>query len=77
MSTITLDEATVEKLRAFNTRVELRDPQGNVVGFFRPAPRIYEEGQVPDLNEENSNAGLLNRRELTTAEVLRRLEERR
>jgi len=36
MSTITLDEATVEKLRAFNTRVELRDPKAMLSDSFGP-----------------------------------------
>jgi hypothetical protein len=77
MSTITLDAAAAEILKNCTRSAELRDPAGNVVGYFEPAPRIYPPGELPEFDEAE-----LDRREaqwdgIPSAEVRRRLEQLR
>jgi hypothetical protein len=72
MSTLTLDQTTIEKLKLFQSNVQIRDAEGNVVGIFRPAPPIYREGEIPNFTEDElkrSEEG----EKLTTDEVLNRL----
>ena len=75
MSSVTLDQSSVEQLRGSGTRVEVRDPQGNVVGYFRPLPRVYQYGEMPDLSAEELKKRFASKNCLTTEEVLRRLEQ--
>ena len=77
MSSITLDQATVEKLKGLSDRVEVRDPQGQVIGMFRAMPRVYKEGEVPPLSEEELQRRFTQSKRMTTQEVLRRLEDYR
>jgi hypothetical protein len=76
MSTITIDEATAAKLRAFSDRVELLDANGNLVGIFRPIPKVYQEGEVPELSPEEIQRRLASPDKLTSDEVMRRLRAR-
>jgi hypothetical protein len=72
MSDLTLDQSTIQKLKFFATSVQIRDPEGNVIGVFRPAPRIYKEGEVPEFTEEElqrSESG----EKISSDEVARRL----
>ncbi len=77
MSSITLDQATVEKLKGLSDRVEVRDPQGQVIGMFRAMPRVYREGEEPQISEEEWKRRVTESKKLTTAEVLKRLEDYR
>jgi len=77
MSTVVLDASSIELLRKCAESVVIRDADGNVVGYFEPRVRLYEEGEVPEFDEIE-----LDRREqrwegIPSAEVRRRLEELR
>jgi len=52
MSSITLDQATIDKLKTSIAPVQILDPQGKVVGAFRPAPRALRKGEIPDFSED-------------------------
>jgi hypothetical protein len=77
MSSITLDQVTADKLKAFSDRVEVRDPQGKVIGMFRAMPRVYREGEVPQISEEEWKRRMTESKRFTTDEVLKRLEDLR
>ena len=77
MSSIALDQATIEKLQSAGTQVQIVDPQGKIVGTFRPAPRVYKRGEVPAFNDEELNHAFNESPRITTAELLRRLEEQK
>jgi hypothetical protein len=77
MSSITLDQGTVDRLRKLGAPVELRDPQGEIIGFFRPPPRTYQQGEMPEISEEELARRFSESQRLTTEDVLRRLEEPR
>ncbi len=78
MTQITLDQATVDRLRAAGKVAQVLDPQGAIVGFFEPADlHVYEEGEIPEFDEAE-----LDRREqrwqgIPAEEVRRRLEKLR
>jgi hypothetical protein len=74
MSTIILDASAADALRNCVESAVLRDASGNVVGYFEPAPRLYQPGEIPDFDPAE-----LDRREerwagIPSAEVRRRLE---
>lgn len=75
MSSITVDIAMVEKLRNLDSQAEVRDPEGNVIGFFRPLPHVHSEGEIPNLSEDELKQCFSESGRLTTAEVLKRLRE--
>jgi len=75
MSSVTLDQSVVDKLKDSGDRVEIRDPQGNIIGYFRPKPRVYKYGEIPELSEEELKKRFSGENCLTTEEVLRRLEQ--
>jgi hypothetical protein len=54
MTNIVLDADTAQKLRGAGQYLELRDPAGVVVGYFRPAvkPEHYKQFEVPFTKEE-------------------------
>jgi hypothetical protein len=56
MSTLVLARDLIDKLTAAKEPCWLRDDQGNVVGYFHPAKangqRIYGEGEIPELSDE-------------------------
>jgi hypothetical protein len=77
MSTIILDPQSVEVLRKCADSAVLRDQEGNIVGYFEPPPRLYQPGEIPDLDEAE-----LQRREnrwqgIASSEVRRQLEQLR
>ena len=75
MEFITLDQAAVEILRRLSTGVQIRDAAGNVLGTFRPAPPVYQEGEVPPTSEEELDRRERNPIKFSTEEVLRRLRK--
>jgi hypothetical protein len=54
MTSLTLDQVTIEKMKAVQVGVEVRDPQGNLVGFFHPAitPADVDQYECPVGEEE-------------------------
>ena len=75
MSTIVIDPQSADVLRKCAESAVLRDREGNVVGYFEPAPRLYKPGEIPEFDEAE-----LDRREqrwegIPSAEVRRRLEQ--
>ena len=75
MSDLTLDQSTIQKLKFFGTNVQIRDPEGNIIGVFRPLPRIYNEGEAPEFTEEELQRSE-NGEKISTDEVLRRLRSK-
>ena len=49
MPTLTLDQFTINKMKAFDVGVEVRDSQGNLIGFFHPAitPADVDQYECP------------------------------
>jgi hypothetical protein len=77
MSTIILDAKSAEALRKCEEAAVLRDREGNVIGYFEPAPRVYPPGETPEFDKAE-----LDRREqrwegIPSAEARRRLEQER
>ena len=54
MAALILDQSTVDKLKAVDVGIEVRDPQGNLVGFFHPAisPADVDQFECPVSEEE-------------------------
>ena len=77
MSTIVLDSAAADALRKCVEPAVLRDSAGNVVGYFEPALRVYEEGEIPDLDEDELDRREAQRNVIPAEEVRRRLENLR
>jgi hypothetical protein len=73
MSRVTLDEASIEKLRSSAAPVQILDAEGKVIGTFTPAMRVYKRGEVPDISEEELQRRYNESPRMTTEEVLRRL----
>jgi len=75
MSTITLDQSLASQLAACKDLTVLRDPHGAVLGTFDPTPlRIYEEGEIPEFDEEELNRRA-KRRQGIPSEVVRQVLE--
>jgi hypothetical protein len=74
MSTITLDPATVDALRKCADAAVLQDAAGNVIGYFEPPGRLYEPGEIPELDRAELERRELRWQGLPSAEVRRRLE---
>ncbi len=49
MSTIVLNDQTVELLKQCTTSAVLRDSAGNVVGYFER--RLYDPAMIPEFDE--------------------------
>ena len=49
MPSLILDQSAIDKLKAVEVGVEVRDHQGNLIGFFRPAviPNDVEQYECP------------------------------
>jgi hypothetical protein len=78
MTRVTLDQATLEKLRHFRERMEICDESGRSLGYIMPAEdrSLYESVEVP-VSEEQLRKAEQEPGGYTTAEVLahlRRLE---
>ena len=54
MRSLILDQSTIDKLKAVEVGVEVRDRQGNLIGFFRPAvtPDDVDQYECPVSEEE-------------------------
>lgn len=56
MSSLTIEPEVIAKLRKATGPCWLRDAQGNLIGYFHPGKRepqkVYEEGEIPELSEE-------------------------
>jgi len=54
MSKLTVDSATLNKLRQVNERVEIRDEAGELVGYFTPRldRLLYESVEIPVSEQE-------------------------
>ena len=54
MASLILDQFTVDKMKAVEVGVEVRDPQGNLIGFFHPAitPADVDQYECPVSEEE-------------------------
>jgi hypothetical protein len=77
MSTITLDDDTIEKLRSQAGSVQIRGAAGNVVGVFRPNTlHVYDRSETPDFDWEEIKRQRSSSEKLTTEEVMKRLRSR-
>jgi hypothetical protein len=45
MPSVILEQCTIEKLKAVEVGVEVRDQQGNLIGFFHPAVTAADVNQ--------------------------------
>lgn len=56
MSNLILDPEVISKLRKATGPCWLRDADGNLIGYFHPGkpepPKVLEEGQTPELSDE-------------------------
>jgi hypothetical protein len=54
MTSLILDQSLIEKLKAVETSVAVRDTNGNLVGFFHPAgtPDTVDQYECPVGEEE-------------------------
>jgi len=54
MSTLVFDQATINKFKTVVGSTEIRDEQGTLVGFFRPAitPETVDQYECPLSEEE-------------------------
>ncbi len=80
MSSVVLDPQTLEQLRRPGGRVEIRDPSGELVGYFTPHRGISAAGPTPPVEVPFTDEEL-DRFEKepggrTLAEILRDLENR-
>ena len=75
MSNLILEPDVVDKLRVATEPCWLRDGDGNVVGYFHPgkpaSPRVYKEGEIPELSEEDIQRRLNEPGGRTWAEIKR------
>jgi hypothetical protein len=73
MSTIVLDAESAAALRQCGQSAVLKDADGNIVGYFEPPMRIYEEGEIPKFDEEELQGRIERHDVLSSEEVRRRL----
>jgi hypothetical protein len=54
MSIVILDSQALEQLRQVNERVEIRDAEGELIGYFTPSldRSLYESVEIPVSDEE-------------------------
>jgi hypothetical protein len=77
MSSIVLDAKLIEAFRNCADSTVLRDQEGNVVGFFEPPLKLYEEAEIPELDEAEIERRIQRWRGISSAEVRRQLEQLR
>ncbi len=73
MSTIVLDAAAIEALKKCREPAVLRDSNGAVVGYFEPPERIYQEGEIPEFDEDELDRREASHNVMSSDEVRRRL----
>ena len=73
MSTIVLDAESAAALRQCGQSAVLKDADGNIVGYFEPPVRIYEEGEIPEFDEEELDRREARHEVVSSEEVRRRL----
>jgi hypothetical protein len=78
MSSITIEPELIARLRKARGPCWLCDADGNLVGYFHPGkfepPQVYEEGDVPELSEEEVQRRLAEPGGRTWEEIKRDLE---
>jgi hypothetical protein len=78
MSEIVLDQTSAEKLRACDKVTLIRDPSGKVVGYFEPQQlHVYEEGEIPEFDEDELDRRVARWEGIPAEEVRRRLMEKK
>jgi len=74
MTAVVLDHASAEKLRECQQLTAVRDPEGKLIGYFEPrSQHVYQEGEIPEFDEDELDRREANRDVLSSAEVRRRL----
>jgi hypothetical protein len=78
MTTVTVDKAQAETMVQTGELVEVRDPAGEVIGFFAPVKMEYVKDYAEMAARTYSVWGAEGppKRSMTAAEVLAHLEER-
>lgn len=78
MTTIVLDQSLAEMLRQCKEMTVLRDSDGKLVGYFEPRDlHVYEEGEIPELDEDELDRRVARWEGIPSAEVRRRLLDRK
>ena len=76
MLKVTVDQAVGSRLGNLESRCELCDEQGRILGYFTPAQdRSLYEGVEPPIDEEALRARELEKERFNTQEVLDKLEQ--
>ena len=78
MSNLILDSEVIAKLRAATGPCWLRDSEGNLIGYYHPGklkpPQVMEEGQIPELSDEEYERRVAEGGGRTWKEIKRDLE---
>ena len=78
MSNLTIGPEVVAKLQLAPGPCWLRDADGNLVGYFHPGkpqpPKVYREGEIPELSEKEIERRLAEPGGRTWEEIKRDLE---
>jgi hypothetical protein len=78
MTTIVLDQSLANKLRECKEMAVLRDSDGKLIGYFEPRElHVYEEGEIPEFDEDELDRRVARRECIPSAEVRRRLLDRK
>jgi hypothetical protein len=77
MSELTVDSATLTKLRQVHERVEIRDEAGELIGYFMPRVDrlLYKSVEIP-ISEEELRRRVQKGGGRTLVEILADLERR-
>ena len=78
MTTIVVDQSLAETLRQCKEMTVLRDAEGKVVGYFEPRElHVYEEGEIPEFDDDELDRRVERWEGIPSAEVRRRLLDRK
>ena len=51
MNPIALPTSVADLVRNCMDETALHDAGGNLIGYFQPAPRLYQPGEIPEFDE--------------------------
>jgi hypothetical protein len=78
MSNLTIEPDVIAKLRLATGPCWVRDADGNLVGYYHPGKpepaKVYSEGEIPELSEEEIKRRLAEPGGRTWDEIKRDLE---
>jgi hypothetical protein len=75
MKAIVIDQKVADNLKELRDTVELRDAAGSILGYFEPTAQLYDEGVIPEIDEEELRRRIERWEGIPSAEVRRQLKE--